>query len=283
MKYGLVILYLFGNSFLINAQNNSINCAYSGGTMIVAATGNDGIIIGADSRQIFGGYDKNNNKLYAFYLDGFQKIFTIGHYIITFSGKSNYRNFSMKKLVDSFASLKPQYTDPSNCLMQFYYFLDKKFKGFCNKLSTEEEIMCCGYFNNKSQIAYLKKGNCMISKNGLYVSTGNYPAKFKYDSSKSCEIKKKFTKNIIDSFPYLFKPIDIEIGGKVLIAKIDRSNNITWAADKKKFIYFYYFYDFLKFLFTTQTKPNVINQKYMYDVITLYKKMYTHEIPIDND
>jgi hypothetical protein len=277
-QLSVLLLSIFYFSSIYSQGN--YDSAYFGGTVVAAAFAHNAIIMGADSRTFVGGFNKALNKWdVAFYVDGNRKIFQCGKYLLGFVGHQGYKNFSMEKLADSFLTKKPTYTDPNNFLFQFISFLQKSFNACFRDIEENGDIICCGYYYKKPQIAHFTGKNLFVCNGGSYSSLGGSTTipKFRIDTSLSSYKQLKFIRFVIDSFPYGIEKIII--GGPTLVVKIDPNNCVAWPADIKKFHRWYYTMDYLKALFTNKLKITPVDYEGTTEMLARLRKQYDTKTP----
>jgi 20S proteasome alpha/beta subunit len=255
------------------------------GTLLLAAKGKDGIILASDSRlniSITGTINSTgkDSSIQVGYLDNFQKIFIVGKYAFAISGQAYSQDESIKTMLSNFTATNPIYTHPASFLESFTWYIKDNYTQFYLSTWASSKIICCGYYNKKSFIAYSFRDSVFIVNNFVITSLTNGYFKNNYSDSLSCQNLKKLAVTVIDSFPIIYQDKKFEIGGKTGVLKIDQNSKFTWLTDSSRLIYFNAFKDYIKAYFSKKIKPTFIRYELKEQLEEIYRKYMTRELSL---
>lgn len=145
--YYIIFGLIFMGSFLYDLSNDEKNFKI-GGTYIIAAICQEGIIVGADSRSCF--YNKKGQI--AAYYDGAQKIFQNNNIIITMAGQHIIDTISVKILLKKFQKAYKKKLEPNNFYYTFLRFASTQLSENQYKKLLNNQFLVCGYLKNRPAI-----------------------------------------------------------------------------------------------------------------------------------
>lgn len=246
------------------------------GTLILAAKGQDGIILAADSRlNVQAGI--NDSSFQVGYIDNFQKIFTAGNYALAIAGKAYAKNESVNKILSVFLNTSPKYSHPASFLQVFTEYIYEKHPDFYENTTNPITIVCCGYYNGVPYISIYRNDSISFIKDYVVTSITNGSFKRQYSSSLNCEQIKKIAINTIDSFPLLNADLKYHIGGNTSVLKIQPQENFKWLTSQMKMVYWDTFETFANDFVSGKFDIKFLDEIYREPLIELYKTIISDQ------
>jgi hypothetical protein len=147
MKFLLLLLF----PLICNSQINKS----PKGTLLVALIRDDEIILAADSRGSFEGFDTFQKKnIVVAYIDSLQKIFSLSGYKIAITGDSHLYNYPWSYVVKRFNDRYRKKSSVEKTLIKFIGFAKRRFKAN-DSIINSNGFVIAGYEDN-IPVAFIK-------------------------------------------------------------------------------------------------------------------------------
>lgn len=259
----IVIIIVFIISIFLTMKNNRIknetNVGVKGSFMI-AAIGNDGVIVATETRgNIFDLRD--SNEIPMGYYDGVQKEFIIGNLVLASTGKGAIGNIFFSSLIKDFNKVLLKQPPINDFFTVFKDFCIRTIpKNYHNQIFSNL-MLVAGFENNVPVICYFQNQKVGCIENEGYVESDVTIFKEQYSKEYNCEkLAILAEKAIVD---YSSKNNKWKtIGGDVCIIKITKDNGPIWI---KKI-------DFKDWTYINELISDYYNNKLVISLIEPYRK-----------